>query len=168
MSEQQIINLRLDGLGFIVYSPFAVAHIAEGEDYYSTHHLLAAQVLRQTNQGRIVDIATGTPGDFALQIDYGAPGKNDLAWADTILHLGIEVRDRQVQVRDVNDLMYWARETPPDQTIGLADGYYRLTVASARPSSGIWGDGQRVGLWFEPVKALPHLAWDEIPSLVNE
>ena len=27
------LNLTIRGLGFILYSPFAVAHIADGEDY---------------------------------------------------------------------------------------------------------------------------------------
>lgn len=166
METIQTVKLRVDGLGLILYSPFAVESIPEGDDYYSTNHLYADQVVQHTNRGTLVDIATGTPGRFLLHVYLGRPRPEGVQAGDPILQLGIEVRDRQVHVRDVNDLMDWSRDTPPTQIISLDDGFYALTATSRRPDSGIWGDNQRINLYFDRVERLPELHFEDIPSLV--
>lgn len=65
----------------------------------------------------------------------------------------------------VYDLMEWSNECPPEQRLPIADGWYRLTVFSSFPASGILGDGQVININLEPVADKPQLHWEGVPQL---
>jgi len=168
MKQLKTINLSITGLGFIIYSPFAVAHIAEGEDYFSNHHMYADQIVEHTNKGTIVDIATGTPGDFILHLFQGIPDYQETDEQRIMLQLGLKVRSCEVHIRDVYDLMAWTRQPPSEQVVTLEDGFYSLIVDSRRPESGVWGDYQVVNMYFEPTFELPIFDYNDFPLLYKE
>lgn len=61
-------QLDIEGLGIIFYSPHAVKHIEEEEDYLGEHYWMPEDVLKHIYEGSIVGVATGTPGIFHLNI----------------------------------------------------------------------------------------------------
>ncbi len=61
--------------------------------------------------------------------------------------------------------MEWAPECPASQTFALADGYYRVTLCSDVPASGILGDEQAIDVYFERWEEMPAVAAEGIPTL---
>lgn len=66
--EKQKFQLSIAGLGIIFYSPHAVRHIEEGEDYLGEHYWEPKDVLPHIYEGSIVGVATDTPGSFHLNL----------------------------------------------------------------------------------------------------
>ncbi len=159
------IELDLAGLGVILYSPFAVAHIAEGIDYLGRHFERPEEVARHVMECRLTAFCTGSPGRFRLTFVPGEPDEAEIQAAKFKLRLGLEVRDGTVCVRDLYDLMDWTAECPEGQTLSVPDGFHRLTVCSSPPPSGIIGDDQDVTIWMEPVADRPTLKWVGVPTL---
>lgn len=54
--------------------------------------------------------------------------------------------------------MQWSAECPELQQLPIADGWYRLTVYTSRPSSGILGDNQAIDIHFEGDAGEAHIA----------
>lgn len=159
------VDLDLQGLGVILYSPFAVAHIPEGADYLAKHFSNGDDVAKHVRECRLTAFGTGTPGQFSLTFTFGEPDDNVVQAAEFKLRLGLEVRDGCFCVRDLYDLMEWSGKCPKSQTVAAANGFYRLTVWSSSPASGVLGDGQEVFVCMEPVAAKPELRWEGVPSL---
>ena len=67
MKKEQF-KINIAGLGIIFYSPQAVKHIEIGEDYLGEHYSKPVDVIKHVYEGSIVGIATGTPGNFYLNI----------------------------------------------------------------------------------------------------
>jgi hypothetical protein len=164
---RQEIRLSIAGLGIIFYSPFAVQHIEEGEDYLSAHFQDPNDVAKHVRACEISTFCTGTPGDFKLVIDDGNLDTVALNQAEFRVRLGLEVREGQVCFRDLYELMEWSQECPVSQTVNLPDGVYRITVYSSRPASGISGDNQTVYLNFEKAEGKPELSWTGVPQLCD-
>jgi hypothetical protein len=61
------MKVRICGLGFILYSPPAVAHIEEGADYLAAHFWEPEDVARHVMGCELTAFATGSPGDFVLR-----------------------------------------------------------------------------------------------------
>jgi hypothetical protein len=162
---RQEIPLTIAGLGIIFYSPFAVAGIGEGEDYFSTTFQNPAQVAAHAMKGDIATFCTGSGGDFRLAVYGGRLDDDGLQEADFKLRLCLEVRDGDVYFRDLYDLMDWTADCPSSQKIKLPDGFYRVTVYSSTPESGIIGQNQAICLHFEKVAQRPALKWDGVPQL---
>lgn len=165
MRAQKNIELDIDGLGIIFYSPFAAAHIAEGEDYLSSHYSNEEQVQPHIQSGTIVGFGTGSPGRFSISVASGYPSNDTLRSCEYKLRLGIQVRGKTVCVRDLYDLMEWSAHCPSDQTFNLDDGYYHITLCSNRPPSGIVGDGQKIEAYFNKLPAMPALDKIGVPTL---
>ena len=55
-----------------------------------------------------------------------------------------------------------------DLIIRLVDGFYHLTVLTKKPDSGVWGDDQRVLLYWNPLPEMPELMWRGAPLLLPE
>lgn len=159
------ITLDIAGPGIILYSPFAAAHIAEGEDYLSTHYSVEEQVQPHIQQGTLVGFGTSTPGAFTLNFLEGYPDERTLDDAEYKLRLGIHVKDGMICVRDLFDLLEWSAECPPGQTLEMKDGFYHLTLHSDRPASGILGDGQVISVYSKELPALPALNTQGVPTL---
>jgi len=62
------VFLPLEGLGIILYSSFAVAHIGKDEDYLQTHFLQPQDVAAHVNRGTISAFGTGSPGDYTIRL----------------------------------------------------------------------------------------------------
>jgi hypothetical protein len=159
------IPISITGLGIIFYSPFAVAGIGEGEDYFSSTFQNPANVAAHAMRGDISTFCTGSGGDFSLVAYDGTLDDDGLLNAEFQLRLCLEVRGCDVCFRDVYDLMDWAANCPSPQKIKVADGFYRVTVYSSTPASGIIGNDQLIYLHFEKVGRRPTLKWDGVPQL---
>ena len=159
------IALDIRGLGLILYSPPAVAHIAEGADYLQTHFWQPADVARHVMECQLTALGTGSPGTFRLRFKDGLPDEAAVQAAAFKLRLGLQVRGGTVCIRDLYDLMEWSAECPAAQQLSVADGWYRLTVFSSPPTSGIRGDGQLIEVALERVRRKPAMRWEGVPSL---
>ena len=162
------LNLSIRGLGFILYSPFAVAHITDGDDYLQTHFWEPEAVAEHVNACTLTTFCTGSPGRFHLSLfDRSAPDK-EVEGATMKLRLGIKVRGGVVCLRDLYDLMEWSAACPAEQQVRVLDGFYRLTVLSDPPASGVLGDRQKISIYFERMTRKPAIRWDGVPDLTPE
>lgn len=159
------IALEIKGLGMILYSPTAVAHISDGADYLQSDFSEPADVARHVMECRLTGFCTGSPGSFRLRF-LGRPPDNDVVEVSRFkLRLGLQVKGGVICVRDLYDLMEWSSACPDTQQLTVPDGWYRLTVFSSPPPSGILGDGQEIGIFLESVEHKPQLRWEGVPSL---
>src|SRR4051812_6118742 len=128
------VALDIRGLGLILYSPPAVAHIAEGMDYLRAHFWKPTDVARHVMECRLTAFGTGSSGTFLLRFAIGPPDELAVRAAEFKLRLGLQVRDGAVCVRDLYDLAEWSAECPWGQQLSVADGWYRLTVFGSSPT----------------------------------
>jgi hypothetical protein len=161
------IDVDISGLGFILYSPPAVLHISEGSDYLKKHFSQPQDVARRVMDCRLTAFCTGTPGSFRLRFRDGLRDEQAVDTADFKLRLGLEVHEGVICIRDLYDLMQWSAECPASQQLPIADGWYRLTVYSSRPASGILGDNQVIDIHLEAMQEKPKLRWEGLPSLCD-
>lgn len=159
------IELTVEGLGIILYSPWAVAALEPDQDYLSTHFWDPADVARHVRAGSITGVATGTPGVFRLHLYDGPIDADEVDAADYKAALALAVRDRTICVRDLYDLMRWTPDCPAHRRVAIDDGTYRVTAYTSLPQSGILGDRQLIHLHFERTSALPVVTWEGVPQL---
>jgi hypothetical protein len=166
-AEQRLAQLHLEiaGLGFILYSPFAVAHIADGEDYLQTQFWEPDDVARHVNACTLTAFCTGSPGRYHLLFLDRAASVEEENCATMKIRLGIEIRDGVMCVRDLYDLIDWSVVCPVGQLIQIRNGFYRLTVLSDPPKSGIIGDNQLITIYFEPTTRRPRICHAGVPNL---
>lgn len=165
LRDRRQVDLQIDGLGILVFSPYAVAQIAEGEDYLS-HYTDEVEIQEHVQMGDLVGFGTASPGSFTLRLYDGYPSEERLSGAMYKLRLGLVVREGQVHFRDLFDLMDWIRETPQRQIVGMDDGIYHVTLCSDLPTSGVLGDDQVIEVYFAPLDTFPALAKEGVPMLV--
>lgn len=151
------IPISIAGLGIIIYSPFAVAFICEGEDYFSSTFHDPANVAAHAMRGDILTFCTGSGSDFRLVVYDGLLDEVRLLLSEFKLRLCLDVRGGQVCFRDLYDLLDWTALCPASQQIELADGFYSVTVYSSTPASGIIGDSQPIYIHFEKVVRRPEI-----------
>ena len=161
MGEQ--IRISIAGLGILLYSPFAAAHIAEGEDYLQSHYMERGDVLEHVYRGTIVGFGTGSPGDYVLTFEEGYPDDEHMRQCAFGLRLGIEVRDGLIVVKDLYELMDWSSSYPDDQTVAVEDGYYHITLLGDLPASGRLGDDQRIEVYLQRLYQMPILVFPGVP-----
>jgi hypothetical protein len=161
------LAVDISGLGFILYSPPAVIHIAEGSDYLEKHFCQPQDVARHVMDCQLTAVCTGTPGSFRLRFREGPRDEQGVDAAEFKLRLGLEVQEGIICVRDLYDLMHWTVECPTSQQLPIADGWYRLTVYSSRPASGILGDNQVIDIHLEAIQEKPKLRWEGVPTLCD-
>jgi hypothetical protein len=162
------IELEIEGLGIVAYSPFAVSQIAAGEDYFEAHLWQPADVAERVNSCQMAAFCTGSPGRYLLRVYDGPMDEQALQAATVKARLGVEVREQRLCFRDLYDFMTWDPECPPEQTLSVANGFHRITAYTAPPSSGIIGDGQTIWLHLEAWPERPQLLWKGVPDLVAE
>lgn len=162
------IEVDISGLGFILYSPPAVHHIAKGSDYLQEHFWEPEDVARHVMDCQLTAFCTGTPGSFRLRFREGPLDQQALDKADFKLRLGLEVHEGKICVRDLYDLLDWVPKCPVSQQLPIADGWYRLTVYSSRPVSGILGDKQTIDIHLQAVRKKPELRYEGVPDLCDE
>jgi hypothetical protein len=163
--SMQEIALDIAGLGIILYSPTAVVNILMGSNYLEEHFTKPSEVAQHVMDCHLTTFCTGTPGRFRIRFSEGFPDEVAVQAAAFKLRLGLLVQDKKICVRDLYDLYDWSPECPPRQQVSVADGWYRLTVVSSPPASGILGDGQIIDICLEPVGQKPLLNWFGVPNL---
>ena len=161
------IVLDLSGLGFILYSPPAVGHISQGSDYLRECFWQPEDVARHVMDCQLTAFGTGTPGSFRIRFWSGPLEEEAVDEADFKLRLGLQIHDGVICIRDLYDLMSWTADCPASQQLAIADGWYRLTVYTSRPASGILGDNQVIDIHLEATQEKPNLRWEGVPSLCD-
>lgn len=157
------IKLIISGMGIIIYSDYAVAHIAEGEDYFSSNYFTGEQVLKHIYTGTIVGFCTSSPGTYILKIRNGYPTKLDLDNSEFKLRLGIFVEGNRIYFNDLFSLMDWRSDYSDMPTIELEDGYYHITLFGDVPNTGILGDNQEIFVYFNKLDTMPALKYNGVP-----
>jgi hypothetical protein len=158
------VRLDIDGLGIIFYSPFAVSHIAVGEDYLQRSFVESEDIVRHVNACTLSAFGTGGPGKYELIIDAGDADRDAWDRAQFKLELGLEVRDGVVCFRDLYDLLDWDPDCPAGQRIAMPDGFYR--IAAYRSYAEV-GRIQPVALNFTKTDRCPSLAYTDAPHLCS-
>ena len=161
-TELARVYVECGGLGIIFYSPWAVRHIRPDTDYLEQSFLAGLDIARHVNASSLTGFGHGSPGDYELVITHQAPDAEALGRAEFKVELGLEVRDGTVCFRDLYDLIRWDPECPPDQSIGMPDGFYRvIAYTTATPSD----QTQFVHMSFLRVAEKPELRFDGAPQL---
>lgn len=161
------MTLEIQGLGIILYSPFALAHVAEGQDFLTEHFWEPSAVAAHVMSCALTAFGTGGPGRYNLTFDDGPRDESAVRSAACAIRLGIEIRDGTLCVRDLYDLMEWSSDCPARQRVAFADGFHLLTVYTSPPPSGIFGDDQAITIHAEPVAERPRLRWTGVPDLTQ-
>jgi hypothetical protein len=164
MLIEKAIELEIVGPGIILYSPFAVRHIGEGEDYLAADYGDSLAVQRHIQAGTIIGFGTSSPGRYHLNIRSGYPAEGLVAVSEFKLRLAVRVQGRVLCFRDLYDLMDWTVVCPEDQQFSIDDGIYHVTLCGDRPPSGRLGDDQTIGVFLQPLNSFPRLATAGIPT----
>jgi hypothetical protein len=159
--------INISGLGFILYSPPAVRHIAKGSDYLQKHFWQPKDIARHVMDCQLTGFCTGTPGSFLLRFHDGPRDELAVEIAEFKVRLGLEVHEGVICVRDLYDLLQWLAECPQAQQLPMANGWYRLTVYTSCPPSGIFGDNQVIDIHLEAMQEKPDLHWEGVPTLCD-
>ncbi|WP_010243297.1 hypothetical protein [Acetivibrio cellulolyticus] len=157
------LKLEISGMGIIIYSDYAVSHIAEGQDYFSTNYYTGEQVLKHIYDGSIVGFCTSSPGTFILKIRSGYPSETELECSDYRMRLGICVKGNNVRFNDLFALMDWNADNTDIATVELEDGYYHITLVGSAPKSGVLGDNQEIYVYFNKLDTMPKLKYNGVP-----
>jgi hypothetical protein len=158
-------RLTIAGLGIVFYSPFAVAGIAEEEDFLTSALWDPEDVATVVNSCRFGVLATGTPGDFIIHVLAGPLDEAAVMGAEFKVRLCLEVRDGEVQFRDLYDFMQWYRDVDGEQCVPMENGFYRVTAYSSTPASGILGEDQPIYVHFERAAERPLIKHPGVPLL---
>lgn len=157
----------LTGLGFILYSDGAVAHIKEGEDYLEAHFWDGSKVVQSTNEGKIIGVSS-QPGDFIFEFREGGSTKEEWESYDIVMPLSIEIKGGRLLLDDLYSLMDWTSDDTYKLTIELEDGLYSILLLSNVPESNILGDNQEVIMYIEKDEDALQLEWYTLPSFDGE
>lgn len=159
------MKVVIDGMGFVVYSPFAMKKISIGEDFLSEELWDPEKVKEHVESCKIVPFCTGSPGDYTINCYEGLPSADYLNKFEYVLHLGIIVRNNSVCIRDLFDFMKWDPNCPDEQKIDIASGYYVMTIGTSTPESGITGENQLIEIHFHKIEYFPATKSDGVPLL---
>jgi hypothetical protein len=159
------IALEIQGLGVILYSPHAVAHITEGSDYLGSDFTEPADVARHVMECGLTGFCTVSPGNYSLRFLNGPPEEKIFQTSHFKLRLGLQVTGGIICVRDLYDLIAWDSSCPKNQQLPMPDGWYRLTVLTSIPLSGIIGNNQQIDIFYEQTEKKPALHWEGVPML---
>ena len=162
------IYLDTEGMGIVMYSPKTVQGIPEGYDYLSNEYSDPGQVAGHLKKGDMVGFCTGSGGSYTLKIREGYPADEMNESYPVSIRLGIEIQDKKMCFIDLFWLMEWYDDCPAEQSIELENGYYHITLLTAKPSSGIWGDDQIIYVYLQKLPAMPELSWQGVPELFTD
>jgi len=119
----QQINISIAGLGIIFYSPFAVTHISDGEDYLESHFWDPEMVAQHVMECQISAFGTGSPGEYQIRLIDGVRPDETINSAIAAIRLGSKSLFR-VNAKDFNRnrsaLKF--RSCAPTASIGLEKG----------------------------------------------
>lgn len=71
--EEKDIELCIDGMGIVFFSPKTTKDIPEGIDFFNQEYSAPADVSAHLKKGDVVGFCTGSGGDFILKFWEGYP-----------------------------------------------------------------------------------------------
>ena len=155
--EEKDIELSIDGMGIVFYSPETTKNIPEGIDFFRNEFSNPDDVASHLKKGDVVGFCTGTGGDFLLKYREGYPDKNTLKEYPVCARLGIDIKDNKLCMVDLFWLMEWSSDCPEEQILGVEPGYYHITLCTKCPDSGTWGDNQIIYVYLNKLDEMPSL-----------
>lgn len=161
------LDLDIDGMGLVLYSEGAVQDLVEGENFFEREYSTPQQVAAHIKKGDIVGFCTGSGGRYHIKFREGYPDESVSGQYPVGIRLALEVKGGKISIIDLFWLMEWTRDCPKEQQLCVEDGIYHLTVLTARPASGIWGDDQEIYVYMQKLDAMPELTWDGVPQLLE-
>ena len=166
--EEKDIELCIDGMGIVFFSPKTTKDIPEGIDFFNQEYSAPADVSAHLKKGDVVGFCTRSGGDFTLKFREGYPDDGIINDYSVCARLGIEIKDDKLCMIDLFWLMEWSTECPKEQILNVAPGYYHITLCTKRPESGIWGDKQTIYVYLNKLDEMPELTWEGVPQLFNQ
>lgn len=134
-----IYPLNIDGMGLVLYSEGAVQDLVEGENFFQRDYATPQQVAAHIKKGDIVGFCTGSGGRYHVKFRDGYPDESLIEQYPVAIRLALDVKGGKISIIDLFWLTEWSRDCPREQQLCVEDGIYHLTVATAKPASGIWG-----------------------------
>lgn len=162
------IQLSIDGIGIVFYSPKTNRNIPEGYNFLNEEYLKPEDVARHIKKGDVVGFCTGSSGNYTLKFRKGYPKEKLLEEYPVAIRLGIDMQDEKLCVVDLFRLSEWRAECPPEHIISIEPGYYHITLCTRKPESEIWGDGQIIYVFLNQLDSMPELAWPGVPQLLPQ
>lgn len=168
------VNLIIDSMGIVLYSKDMVfiKEMQEGRNFFDEEYKDKKQAVSHIKKGDVVGFCTGTSGNFKLKFRYGEPEKEKKDNFPVSIELGIVVKGKKISVVDLFWLMEWEDEScldcPKEQQIEVEDGIYKLTVLTAKPKSGVWGEEQIIYIYMKQQEKIPILTYNDVPLLYAE
>ncbi|MCM1193246.1 MAG: hypothetical protein NC389_12560 [Acetatifactor muris] len=159
------LDLDIDGMGLVLYSEGAVQELEEGENFFQRDYSTPEQVAAHIKKGDIVGFCTGSPGRYHIKFREGYPDERMDGQYPVAIRLALDVKGGRISIIDLFWLMEWSHDCPPEQQLCVEDGIYHLTVLTAKPASGIWGDNQEIHIYMQQLDTMPELAWEGVPPL---
>lgn len=162
------INIQIEGMGIVMYSPKTNEGIPQGYDYLSNEYSVPGQVAEHLKKGDMVGFCTGSGGSYILKVREGYPSDEINEQYPISIRLGIDIQDNKMCFIDLFWLMEWYDDCPEEQSIELQKGYYHITLLTCKPTSGIWGDDQIIYVYLNRLPAMPELTWQGVPELFTD
>lgn len=168
MEEKDII-LDLQGMGFIIFSDFAVENIKNGEDFLNTHYWRPEDVAKEVNSGRILGVCTGSPGTYIIKIREGLPCDELRDNTKLKRRLSIKVSDGRIYFQDLFSLAYWTDSYAQcgDQSISLDSGFYTILLAGNIPNTGYRGDNQIIYMYLIKDEEFKETQYKGVPDFIE-
>ncbi len=165
--EEKDIELVIDGMGIVFYSPETNKEIPEGIDFFNNEYSNPDDVAKHLKKGDVVGFCTGTGGEFTLRFRDGYPDESIIDEYPVCVRLGIDIKDDKLCMIDLFWLMEWSVECPKEQILNIVPGYYHITLCTKCPESGVWGDNQTIYVYLNKLNEMPELVWNGVPQLFN-
>lgn len=162
------INLEIEGMGIVMYSPKNMEEIPEGYDYLTNEYNRPQQVAEHLRKGDVVGFCTGSGGRYNLKVRSGYPSAEIEKENPISIRLSIEVKDEQICFIDLFWLMEWYNDCPKEQCVNVPNGYYHVTILTSKPQTNIWGDNQEIYIFLNAIEEMPQLTWTGVPQLFEE
>ena len=166
MREKFVIEA--DGFGFVMYSPFAVKRIKEGENFFEEYLWDPDSASKMAEECKIVPFCIGSPGIYMFEVYIGLPTDEQKLEYNYRLQVGLIVRDNELYIRDVFDMLDWTKECSENQRIEMESGFYIVTFLTSKPKSGIIGDHQKIDVFFHKLNFFPVMKHYGVPWLGEE
>lgn len=160
---QKDISIYISGMGIVFHSGKIIGEIAEGEDFLSSQFTKPEDVAAHIKKGDIIGFCTGSGGDYILKFREGYPDDSVAENYPIGARLAIVIDDGRLYIRDLFDLMDWSEFC--EESIELDNGIYHITLLTARPESGIYGDNQEIYVYLQKLNEMPALSWSGVPQL---
>lgn len=166
MEEKDII-IKIAGMGFIIYSDFAVERIKKGENFLGAHYWKPEDVAKEVNSGKILGVCTGDPGTYILKVREGFPCDELIDNTKLKRRLSIKIKGGHIHIRDLYVLMDWDDVCDDSQTIQIDDGYYTILLAGNIPNTGWRGDNQVIYMYFIKDERFMETQYKGVPDFIE-